>query len=357
MTPPLVTLEEHFFSSTVPESLQNQYSVQLKHVPSLLAKLRDLGDLRLQHMDAGGVALQVVSHAPGLSTATGEHSGSHSTSPDGGPVQGCRRANDHLAEAIRAKTGAGRLAAFAVLPMGSPGEAALELRRCVRDLGFVGALVDNHVGGSYYEGEPYDVFWQAAEELGVPVYLHPTWPDEDPREAVAGRIPAGNPEANDKGHSRMSEMAALSIAAGGFGWHASVGMHVLRLYADGLFDRFPRVKLIIGHFGEMLPFMLERIYFLSPRWGSFTRDFKAAWDENIWITTSGVWSLNPMRCILHNTKVEHILYSVDYPFQTNENGLAWVKELEASGLVTPEQLERIAYKNAESLLGIQVPTP
>jgi predicted TIM-barrel fold metal-dependent hydrolase len=104
--------------------------------------------------------------------------------------------------------------------------------------------------------------------------------------------------------------------------------------------------------GETLPFMLGRIQVYSRRWRDFRRDFKTVYDENIWITTSGVWSLDPMRCILANTRLEHILYSIDYPFQSNEAGLEWMTDLENSGLVIEDQLKAIAFRNAEKLLGL-----
>ena len=113
--------------------------------------------------------------------------------------------------------------------------------------------------------------------------------------------------------------------------------------------------------GEMLPFMLERIEYLSKRWNvgslhpeSIHRPFGQVWRENIWITTSGCWSVNPMATILRNTPIEHILYSVDYPFAKNEEGLVFMEELKGSGLVTKEQFELIGYKNSEKLLGIRV---
>ncbi|KAL2018725.1 hypothetical protein VTK56DRAFT_431 [Thermocarpiscus australiensis] len=334
MVPPLITLEEHYFSSAVPASLKASYSEQLKHVDDVYAKLTDLGELRRRDMDAGRVSLQVISHAPGLGECD---------------AAACRAANDQLSAAIRAeetraggtaRQGKGRFAGFAVAPMRDPLAAAAELRRAVTELGFVGALVDNHCRGTFFDGPEYDPFWAAAEELGVPVYLHPTWPSEDMAPRYQGNF---------------SDAAAQSMAASGFGWHAETGLHVLRLFASGLFDRRPRLKIIIGHMGEMIPFMLQRIQALSVRWGTFQRDFRAVYDENIWITTSGVWSLDPLRCILANTRLDHILYSVDYPFQKNEVGLGWVQELEKSGLVTDEQLEAIAYGNAERLLGVKAP--
>jgi predicted TIM-barrel fold metal-dependent hydrolase len=271
-------------------------------------------------MNAGKVSLQVISHGPG------------------NPAESqCRAANKQLAGAVAKNKS--RFAGFAVLPMSHPNTAAEELTRCVEEFEFVGALIDNHVDGRYYDGEEYRPVFEAAQKLDVPIYLHPTWPSEDMMPRYTGNF---------------SVAAAASIGASGFGWHSEVANHVLRLFASGLFDRCPKLKIIIGHFGEMLPFMLQRICDLSIRWGKFDRSFKQVWDENIWITTSGVWSLDPMATILKNTRIERILYSVDYPFARNEKGISWMGELEKSGMVGNEDMERIAYKNAQALLRIKV---
>ncbi|KAK1753413.1 hypothetical protein QBC47DRAFT_42789 [Echria macrotheca] len=326
MTPPLIALEEHFFSSAGPNDMKKSYSEQLKHVPGVYDKLRDLGPQRLADMNAGRISLQIVSHAPGLHD----------------PLA-CRAANDELAAAVSdERQRDGRLAGFAVAPMGHPEEAAAELNRAVTELGFVGALVDNHYNGKFYDGPEYDVWWEVAEKLDVPVYIHPTWPSDEMALQYQGNY---------------SESAARSIGSSGMGWHTETGTHILRLFASGLFDRRPRLKIIIGHMGETLPFMLERIEVLSKRWGKFERDFRTVYDENIWITTSGVWSINPLRCILENTKLDHILYSVDYPFQSNAVGLEWMRALEQSGLVDEQQLNAIAFGNAEKLFGIKAPKP
>jgi predicted TIM-barrel fold metal-dependent hydrolase len=331
MVPPLITLEEHFFSAAMlTGSTKNSYSEQMKHLPGLSEKLADLGDLRLQSMEAGKVSLQIISHAPGPISA-----------------DQCRAANDQLAEAI--KSNPDRFAGFAVLPVSDPAACPGELSRCIRELGFVGALIDNHAvkdsssassSPVYYDSAEYVPLWQTAQDLDVPIYLHPTFPTD----SMLDLLYTG---------SDIPLAASKSISSSGFGWHSDVATHVLRLFASGLFDRLPRLKIIIGHMGEMLPFMLERIFQLSPRWGPRQRTFKQVWDENVWITTSGDWSVNPMACILRNTSVEHVLYSVDYPFARNEDGLKFMHELEASGLVTPDQLEMIAYRNAEKLLGVK----
>ncbi len=321
MVPPLITLEEHFFSAAVGSALDDKYVEQFKAIPGLEDQLKDLVDLRLSYMEKGKVSLQVISHGPGTLTP-----------------QQCHAANNQLATAVQKnKT---RFAGFAVLPMSDPEAAASELERTITQHGFVGALIDCHVNGRYYDGPEYELFWRKAEKLDVPIYIHPTWPAEDMAPRYTGNFTGG---------------ASRSLSASGWGWHNEVALHTLRLFASGIFDKCPKLKVIIGHFGEMIPFMLDRITKLSVRWGDQQRKWKTVWDENIWITTSGVWSLDPMRCILGNTRIEHILYSVDYPFEKNENGLKWMEELEESGLVTKEQLEMIAYKNSENLLRVKAP--
>ncbi|ROW06976.1 hypothetical protein VMCG_04043 [Cytospora schulzeri] len=321
---PIITLEEHFMSKAAEATLDKK-TATLKHVPGLWDKFTELGPVRIKNMDAGKVTLQVISHGPGELS----------------PGQ-CRAANDQLAEAVRNHPD--RFAGFANLAMGHPDEAAAELQRtCSGAAGvrFVGALVESHTeAGKYYEGPEYDVLWKAASELDVPIYIHPTWPSDDVFNAGFKS-------------STVPDDVTFAISAFGFGWHGDVAMHIMRLFGAGVFDRFPRLKIIIGHFGEMIPFMLQRIERASGRWGK-TRNFRQVWDENIWLTTSGNWSLDPLVTILRNTKKDRILYSVDYPFSANEDGLKWLEELEASGLVSKEELEGIRWKNASSLLKLAV---
>ena len=154
------------------------YAGQLLHFPDLKDKLLDLGPLRLRNMDAGHIALQVLSHAP-------------VGGPSGPSLELCREANELMAGTV-AENQEGRFASLAVLPMGSPSDAAAELIRGVRELGMKSALVDSNVNGWYIGGDEYDVFWQAASELDVPIYLHPNWPSEMmDREYYAGNYDEG----------------------------------------------------------------------------------------------------------------------------------------------------------------------
>ena len=292
--------------------------------PGALERLFDIDTVRLRDMDEGKVSLQVISHC---------------VTEDPSP-EVCRLGNDHLAKQLQETTkGKGRFAGFAVLPMSQPAVAAVELERSVKELGFVGALVDQKVRSKFFDGSEYDVFWEKAQELDVPIYMHPSWPSAE----LFAQSYAGNYSAH-----------AMSVVGGAmWGWHSEVGLHILRLHTAGVFDKFPKLKLIIGHFGEMIPYMLQRIIDQESVIGRRKRPFNQVYDENLWITTSGVYSLDPMRCILKNTRIDRILYSIDYPFTTNAKGLKWIEELEKSGLVTSDQLELIAYRNAESLLGIK----
>lgn len=329
MTPPLITLEEHWYSKAVFDSFDNALKKGIEKWPGAIERLLDAGDLRLKEMDLGKVSLQIISHC---------------AAEDPSP-EVCRAGNDQLAQEIaKSHETSTRFAGFAVLPMRDPEAAATELERAAKKLGFVGALVDHKTGhgNGFCEGNEYDVLWRKAEQLAVPIYLHPSWPTEKQfQQAYAGNY---------------SPTAAGTIGGAMFNWHSEVGHHVLRLHAAGVFDKFPKLKIIIGHFGEMIPYMLDRIREQDHRLGKTGRTFSEVYDENIWITTSGVWSLDPMRCILANTKIDHILYSVDYPFTMNERGLEWFQELEKSGLLSEEDLALIAYKNCEKLLGVKAPT-
>ncbi|GAW21854.1 hypothetical protein ANO14919_113800 [Xylariales sp. No.14919] len=322
---PIITLEEHFFSRASREMQPNAHNESFKAMPELYAQLTDLGPRRIADMDAGEVTMQVISHGPGDLT----------------PAL-CRDCNDQLAEAVRSHPG--RFAGFAELPMREPLEAARELHRTcsgeMEGMKFVGALVDSHTeDGLYYEGPEFDALWEEATKLDVPIYIHPTWPSRQVSAAY---------------HSpNLPDNVSTSILAFGFGWHSDVATHILRLYAGGVFDRFPKLKIIIGHMGEMIPYMLQRIQRVSSQWGK-ERSFREVWDNNIWLTTSGNWALDPLACILRNTKHDRIMYSVDYPFAKSPNGLKWLHELEDSKMVTEEELEGIRWKNAAKLLRLNV---
>ncbi|KAK2056385.1 amidohydrolase 2 [Colletotrichum caudatum] len=318
---PLIAIEEHYISPLLDDAPGGPRSVVGKVFgPAVLEKLADVGPARLQEMAEHSVAMTVLSHLP----------------VDLDPAL-CAAINDDLRSRIARHPG--RYAAFALLPLRDPAAAAAELRRAVRRLGFVGALVQNHLDdGGFLDAPRFDPLWAAAEELAVPLYLHPAYP------------PADESRVNFDGGG-----------AWGWGWHSRTGLHFLRLFAAGVFDRFPRLRLVLGHMGEMLPFMLDRVEGRDGGGCSSSRrrrrGLREVWDANVWVTTSGMFSLAPMACLLRETRAERVLFSVDYPFSGNAEGRAFMDELRGSGLVGEAEWEGIAWKNAKGLLGLDPGPP
>ncbi|CAM1503362.1 Fc.00g081380.m01.CDS01 [Cosmosporella sp. VM-42] len=324
MTLPSITLEEHYISEAVRSSASVTKLALHKHPPTVVSNIIEIGPNRIVHMDQGGVSLQVISHIPAVESP-----------------ETCVQANNQLAAAVREHPA--RFAGFAFLPVAEPAAAATELERCVKDHGFVGALIPNHANGVYYDGDAYDPLWERAQQLDVPIYLHPS-----PPSATLRRHHAGN----------YSDEVTQLLSTQGWGWHADVALHVLRLYTSGLFDKFPGLKLVIGHMGEMLPFMAERIEArLTNNWGSRNRGWMTVWNQNLWITTSGMFSLGPFACLIKTVSLERILYSVDYPLEDNMDGKRFLEKVEESGWLSDEEMKMFAYRNAEKLLKVRVINP
>lgn len=316
-----ITLEEHFSSNAVRASIAAAGGDPLEGFPKHIGdRLADLHDARLKDMDDNGVAIQVVSHTPvNHSTAAAISAG-----------------NDELATAVKAHPG--RLAGFAVLPMAEPTAAAAELERCVKTHGFVGALVDNHTNGLFYDGDEFDGFWAKAQELDVPIYLHPTWPSED---MVKASYSGGGLEGRP--------FEAVTIGAFGFGWHVECGNHFMRLLAARTFEKFPKLKVVFGHCGELLPYMFARIDKATGRWG-LKRSFAQVMHENIWMTTSGMFDTNSLKCLLGVMPADRVMFSVDYPFSMNELGKEYLETIRKEGFMDEKQLDAFAYGNAHALL-------
>ena len=328
---PTITIEEHFLS----RHAVNFYASKSRSDPyeeTVLLRQRrkdllEIGGVRLKSMRDNQVSIQVLSHAASilaLDTVT------------------CVSINDELAQVAGRHSDS--FAGFATLPMIDPTAASKELRRCVSELKFLGALIDNTCGGRFYDDPFFWPVFEAAEELDVPIYIHPSFNEQVKPLLFNGNYP---------------DAVAQTLSMYAWGWHSENALHFIRLFAAGVFDKFPKLKIIIGHMGEMLPFQLDRIIRVSgQQWPNagvrLDRQLRQVWDENIWITTSGMFAVAPMATAVRQCKPDRILYSVDYPFTKNEWGLQFLKDLRDDGLVSDEVLEGIAYKNAEKLLRIKI---
>ncbi|KAH8694885.1 hypothetical protein BGW36DRAFT_381638 [Talaromyces proteolyticus] len=316
-----ITLEEH----TTLLSLGDEspfYTEIWKTFPNVRQALLDKHDRRLVDMDTGHVSFQILSQLPGIGNEN----------PDG-----CRASNDELAGIVQ--NNPTRFGGFAALAMAYPDEAAQELERAVTQLGLLGAMIDNHLPDmSHYDSEKYWAVFETAERLDVPIYIHPA--------------PASKQAMAERFQGNYTDIVATGLSTGAWGWHENLGLHVVKLYAAGLFKQFPNLKLIIGHMGEMIPMMIDRIdrlkFFKKEGLGSFSE----VWEKNIWVTTSGIFSVRTLEMLLKVTPLGHILYSVDTPFERSETGWEFIERIKKSGILTDSELEDFVYGNAKKLLKI-----
>jgi predicted TIM-barrel fold metal-dependent hydrolase len=316
-----VALEEHFRLPEAVGATGAAAGLQAR----LDVQLADMGEVRLGEMDAAGIDVQVISHA---------QPAAQQLDPDEAVVR-ARQINDRLAEAVAAHPD--RFAGFASLPTSDPTAAAAELERAVGEHGFVGALIHNTLGtnGVFLDDERFEPILERAERLDVPIYLHPSQPRDDLRAILYADLPG--------------DLARL-LATTGWGWHAETGLATLRLVLAGVFDRHPGLRLIIGHCGEMLPFMLARIdqVFAHHSFGPASPPSKYFFN-NIWITTSGLLSQPPVLCAIAVFGIERVLFSVDYPYSSNASG----RELLDNLPLKPTDRDRLAGDNAERLLKLK----
>jgi uncharacterized protein len=318
----VIALEEHFWTPEIEEAFRTQRNPDATSASPLGADLVDLGERRLAAMDATGIDFQVISHTtPGVQTLDPATA-----------ITLARDANDRLAAAVAEHPD--RFAGFATLPTPAPPAAADELERAVSELGLKGAMVNGHTGGRFLDDPAFDVLLERFGRLGVPLYLHPTEPVPAVRAAYYDGFAPG---------------ATWFLSAAAWGWHAETGLHVLRMVLGGVFERHPRLQVVIGHMGEMLPFMLARIDDnLPPRVTGLEKLPSEYILANVHITTSGLFTLPPLLCTLMVFGAERVMFSVDWPYAPNADG----RRLLDSAPLSPDDRERIAHGNAERLLGL-----
>ncbi|HEX4229688.1 MAG TPA: amidohydrolase family protein [Bryobacteraceae bacterium] len=293
-----IALEEHFgissfgvYASKMAAGLDQS---------GLVDRLLDVADLRLAQMDKSGVELAVLSL-----TAQGVQAEPNAQVAR----ERAREANDVLAGHVAKHPG--RFAGFAAIPMQDPDAAAQELERAVRHLGFKGALVNgfSNVGdagtGEYYDLPKFHPFWERVQSLGVPVYLHP-------RDPLPGQttIYDGFP-------------ALLGPA---WAWGVETATHALRLILSGLFDRYPRLTIILGHMGETLPFAIARVEArvnAFPRTNVLTKPVSHYLYENFYVTTSGHFRTQALLNAMSEMGSDRMLFSIDYPYEPMDKAARW----------------------------------
>lgn len=314
-----IALEEHCMT---PE-LQAYWAPTVASLPTALReeitrRLQDFDEERLRIMDVGNVDLSILSVAgPGVQVERDARLA----------VDRAKRANDFLAGQIQRHPT--RFRGFAHLPMQDPAAAANELERCVRELGFKGALINGQTLGVYLDDRRYDSFWERAAALKAPVYLHPADPF-----AANGTL-TGYPE----------------LTRATWGWTVETASHALRIVFGGVFDRYPDATLVLGHMGETLPFLLWR---LDSRYQLYKQERPLQQlpsyyiRKNIFITTAGQCSNEALLCSISALGNERVMFSIDYPFESTELAARFMSEAP----LTDDLRTRVAGGNARALFGL-----
>ena len=327
----VVTLEEHFTVPAVvkkidPDAIRRRGFWPRKLGPGQanpMELLPEIGERRLKSMDDAGITQQVLSNS--------------GAGPDLMPGRTgadlAREVNDHAAGAVAKNPK--RFAGFAALPMATQDACADELRRAVKELKLVGAMIHGTCEGRFLDHPSYDSLLASAVELDVPIYIHPSIPVAPVFEAY---------------YSGMPEGADRVISTAGWGWHSEVAIHILRMVLAGTFDKHPRLKMIIGHMGEMLPVMLARLDEVSAAdVNHLKRKPSATIVEQVWITTSGIFSQPPFIAALQTFGIDRIMFSVDYPFAPDARGRDFLNEV----ALAPADMAKLCHGNADALLKLK----
>ena len=317
-----IAVEEGF---TIPEIAKLRLAEQPPGPPSAMRRqvfqnLLDLGPGRIKAMDEDGIAMQVCVVAGAVIQ-------------DIDPVQGnelAGLANDRLAEAARKYPD--RITGLAAYAPRDPERAARELERAVKKLGLKGGIVNSHANGEYYDDPKFWTIFEAVEAMGVPIYIHP----RDPSPQMIGPF----------------DVTGFKI---GWSWAAEVGTHIIRLIGTGVFDRFPRLKLVIGHMGEGLPFHLDRIdnrYFWEHEMAGTAPKLKRKpsdyFRDNVVVTTSGMNFAAPLKMTIAQIGIDNVLFAADWPF---EDARASVDAIDALDLPDAD-MQKLYHLNSKRVFAL-----
>jgi predicted TIM-barrel fold metal-dependent hydrolase len=322
----IITLEDHFETALYHEQMppnelrQKWYRDRSKHLGHDMEKeLHDIGASRIAAMDAAGIDLQVLSlTAAGAQAFEGELA-----------IRIATDANDQMYGAMKAYPG--RFQAFAALPTAEVDASVRELDRTIKQLGFVGTMINSHTRGSFLDDQKYWPIFERAQELDVPIYLHPSQP---------------HPMLMDSYFKGFEDLARPA-----WGFMVDASMHFLRILFSGAFDAFPRLKIILGHLGEGLPFAMDRLLDHTgyvAEWRHLKRGPAECLRENLVVTTSGNFSVPAFMCTVMMLGVDKVMFSVDWPYESNQVFVDFLKRLPVSA----DDLEKIAHRNAAELLHV-----
>lgn len=322
-----IAFEEHFAIEETLSGSEN-FAGDTARWEAFSRELLDVGERRIETMERNGIEFALLSlNVPAVQAILNT----------GKAIEVARKANDRLAEAVAAYPH--RYAGLAALPMQDPDAASAELVRCVRELGFKGALVngftqkDDPDSAIYYDIPEYRSFWATVSDLDVPFYLHPR-----------AQIPAQ--ARNYEGHTWMLRAP--------WGFAVETSIHALRLCGSGLFDDYPNLRIAVGHLGENIPFALWRI---DARMRFSSRGYRGKrlpgeyFVDHFHVTTSGFFSDPAFECTIEAMGADRVCFSVDYPFERMEDAARWY---DATPTIADSDRLKIGRTNAIRLFGLDL---
>ena len=321
----IICLEEHIATPGIVDAWQGldpatrDFGIGLSTGNDKERRLLDLTNLRIAAMDEAGIDVAVLSHTtPGVQSL-----------PLDQAVPLARQANDVIANLVRERPD--RFQGFATLPTTAPKDAAHELERAVKELSLDGAMLFGRTGDRNLDHSDFWPILETAAALRAPIYIHP----QTPQPGVLAAYYQG-----------LGDEVATSFATSGLGWHFESGIQAIRLMLSGVFDRLPDLRIILGHWGEVVLFYLDRID-LTTQAAHLPRPVSDYFRTNVWVTSSGLFSQRYLRWATEVIGVERVMCATDYPFPPLEpQGNR--RFLEASGLSSNDR-EKVASGNWERL--------
>ena len=312
-----IALEEHFLAPGFVEYWRDSVADVPPTIRDLLlSRLSDFDSTRLETMDRAGIDQAVLSlSGPGVQIERNSRTA----------IRKASEANDFLATQIQKHPS--RYFGFAHLAMQDVEAAAQELERCMSQLGFKGAMINGQTLGRYLDDRAYDRFWEKAQDLSAPIYIHPA----------------------DPAHQPESFASYKELTRATWGWTVETASHALRLIFGGVFDRFPKATLILGHMGETLPYLLWRLDSRAKLYGvKLGRKPSDYVRDNVAITISGVYSAEPLACAISALGTNRVMFAADYPYEATEEAASFIDETNLEETCR----EAICAGNAKRILNI-----
>lgn len=329
----IIAIEEHTVSKAIETANKNTileafpYYKAFQHpVPSYHIDLPDLfqlGERRVKELDEAGIDMEVLSYVNVTQWLT-----------DSEALTLSKQANDALAQNV--KEFPDRFRGFATLPWNQPKAAAEELKRTIEEYGFVGTLLSGRLQtGNVYADDPmYDPIWEVLTKYDFPVYVHPHYTSPDACKAY---------------YSGLSDEINAIFSTMGYGWHLEAGIQVIRMILAGVFEKFPTLKVISGHWGEMVPFYLPRLDQMFPQaLSGLPEKISTYYKRNVWVTPGGIYDNDDLLYCLNKIGIDHLVFATDFPYVP----LAGAKPFLENAPLSEDQKEKFAHINAEKLFRI-----